>query len=328
MRVSVSLDIVKRAPGSLHGPTVFSIMRNESYFLPFFFAHYRSMGVDHFVIYDDRSDDASGDFLRAQPDCTIVRSDRRFGDVLGVERNGLPLRLPMWLKRELPERMFPGRWVLTVDADEFLILPPGFADLPQMTHFLDDAQRAYLTAPMVDFHAETLDHRNYPRTRSPFSENPYFDVGPYCAWKGGIQPERLPAGVRHRLLTMLKQKYPDQIPLIFGNKRVIAPRNWKVPLLKHGCGIIRIGDHEVSARPTGGEVTAALAHFKFYPDLDAKIATALTERQYFNGSMEYAFLDAAIRLLGGERLVSEKTRRFAGANSLQEAALIQGAAAN
>ena len=53
-----------------------------------------------------------------------------------------------------------------------------------------------------------------------------------------------------------------------------APMAWKTPLLKTGVRIDRNGDHDISVRPSTA-LLGALAHFTFYPGLDAKIATAL-----------------------------------------------------
>jgi len=326
MPKSIKIQVIKRATLSKGGPVLFAIVRNESYFLPFFFPHYRSLGVENFLIYDDNSDDATLDFLHAQPDCLVIGSNRNFGDTFGTDANNVPRRLGAYLKESLPEQLFRGRWVLTVDADEFLILPPGCADLVKLTGILDGIGQPYVTAPMVDFYAETLDDRNYSRTVSPFAANPHFDVGPYYVWQGGVVPSRpagVPGGVHLRLLRMLRERHPEQISLIYGNHPVTIPRSWKVPLLKHGFGITRINDHEISVPPSS-DLAAVLAHFKFHPELDAKIERALKEGQYYNRSMQYLFLQAVTQLLGRERLVTGATRRFAGAPSLEQAGFMRG----
>ena len=60
-----------------------------------------------------------------------------------------------------------------------------------------------------------------------------------------------------------------------------------------------------------------------YPGLDAKIADALAQRQYVNGSMEYEFLRAAIEVFGDESLIGPETRRYYGPSSLERADLIR-----
>ncbi len=321
MSDDITLQIVKAVPATPAGPALFAIVRDENYFLPFFFDHYRALGVELFVIYDDRSGPATVDFLMTQPDCAVLRSDHRFGDTFGKDMFGVERRLPMVLKERAPEAVLPGRWVLTVDADEFLILP---ADCPNLVEFiasLEQIQQPYATAPMVDFYGETLDHRNYARSQDPFAGNPYFDAGPYYQWTGGILPVRLGAGVRTRLLKRMCEEHPDRAARVFGEYGPGMAKSWKVPLLKQGLGVVRMGDHEISVPPSP-EVTAAIAHFKFYPDLDAKIEQALREKQYHGGSLEYGFLKAAIELFGRDSLIAPETRRFDGPESLERAGLL------
>jgi hypothetical protein len=319
MSRTLDLRIVKKA--TTRGLALFTIVRNEDYFLPFFFDHYRSIGIETFLVYDDRSDAPTKAFLNAQADCTILVSEHSFGDDFGVAVTGAPRRLPVVLKESVPPWAFPDRWVLTVDADEFLILPTGLTDLPQLVRRLDQIGQPYLTASMVDFYGPTLNHRNYDRRLSPFAANPFFDAGPYYHWNGKLGPLRIPAGFRHRLLMTLQREHPAEVERIYGDNAYHA-KTWKVPLLKNGAGVDRIEDHEITVPPID-TLTGALAHFKFYPDLDLKIETALSEGQYYNGSQEYAFLRSATRLLGDAPLVGAETRTFDGPHALEQAQLIR-----
>ena len=322
MSQAIKLNFMKRADSTSDGPVVFSVMRNEDYFLPHFFRHYRNLGVTEFLIYDDHSDEPALNFLCSQPDCSVLGSVRQFGDTFGLNGTGVPRRLPHLLKEKVPEALFPGRWVLTVDADEFFIIPSRFDNLLQMIEFLENSNQFYCTAPMVDFYGETLYSRNYSINLDPFIANPNFDAGPYYIWDGGLQPFLIAGGVRYKILRMLLQRHPEVAAAVFGSHFPAAAKYWKVPLLKHGAGILRLGDHEISVAPKC-DVTGALAHFKFYPGLDGKISNALVERQYYHGSVEYAFLDAAIKHLSEVSLVTWETCRFEGAQSLERAQLIR-----
>ena len=48
---------------------LFSTLRNERVRLPFFLRYYRSLGISHFLIVDNNSDDGSREYLAAQPEC-------------------------------------------------------------------------------------------------------------------------------------------------------------------------------------------------------------------------------------------------------------------
>jgi len=321
MPEAIKLDIVKAVPTPENGVVLFILLRDEDYILSFFFDHYRALGVVLFVVYDDRSGAETVDFLMAQADCVVLRSDSAFGDSFGLNAFGGPRRLTAVLKESVPETLFQHRWVLSVDADEFLVLPSGFADLAELIEALDRIEQPYVTAPMIDFYGESLEHRNYDRHLDPFCGNPYFDAGPYYYWIGTLSPVPFMGGIRHRQLRMLCQRHPDRVGAIYGTLLPGPAKSWKVPLLKHGCGIVRIADHEISVAPRA-DLSAAIAHFKFCPDLDAKIERALDEKQYYNSSSEYALLKTAIELMEQESLVAPETRRFEGAQSLERAGLL------
>ena len=316
------VKIVKALSKATAGISLFVMLRDEDYFLPFFFDHYRRLGVEVFLIYDDRSGPAAFDYLMAQPDTVILHSDYRFGDLVAAEATGEARPAQHVLKERLPEIFLPNQWTVHVDADEFMILPSGYGDLTAFVGHLDEIGQPYATAPMVDFYAETLDDRNYPTSLDPFAGNPYFDAGPYYFWIGLNQPISFSAGVRTRLLKRLCESHPDKVLALYGGTFPRPQRQYKSPLLKHGSGVTRAGEHMISVAPRPGDAAAALAHFKFCPNLDEKIAVALSERQHFGSSAEYAFLKAAVDFLGGESLVCPETRRFDGPRSLEEAGLL------
>jgi hypothetical protein len=54
-----------------HDALLFAAMRNEMMRLPFFLQHYRALGVGHFLIVDNDSDDGTERYLSAQPDVSV-----------------------------------------------------------------------------------------------------------------------------------------------------------------------------------------------------------------------------------------------------------------
>jgi hypothetical protein len=317
----LDVQLVKPLVAETDGLALFAMVRDEDYLLPFFFDHYRKLGIERFVIYDDRSTGFTADFLRAQPDCAILTSSHHYAEVMGSDRFGRPQRFHEALKEKVPERLFPDQWVLSVDADEFLVMPSRFGDLHAFIEHLDSIGQPYATAPMVDFYGETLSARNYDPSVDPFTANPYFDVGSYYYWTGALYPAVFGAGLRHRLLRMLCEREVERVNAIYGDSIPSSPSCWKAPLLKSGGGVRRISTHEIDPPPRG-TVSAAIAHFKFHPDLDAKAARALKEGQYFSGSAEYSVLEAAIAAFDEESLIGPETRRFEGPESLEAAGLI------
>jgi hypothetical protein len=102
---------------------------------------------------------------------------------------------------------------------------------------------------------------------------------------------------------------------IYGKDKGTLARTWKVPLIKNGQGVFLVDDHSLNIIP-GLHIKSALAHFKFCPNLDTKIELALLTMAYFNNSMEYRFLRAAIELFDHVSLLSPESRIYTGAESL------------
>ena len=299
------------------GPTLFAMVRNESYLLPHFLRHYRSLGVENFVFYDDHSTDGTLDLLAAQDGCTILTSERGYREVMPDGRS-----FQLHAKRSVPESLGTGRWVLTVDADEFLVLPQCFSTMAELQQYLDARRHRCVFASMVDFYPDRLADRNHPQGMSPFDGSPNFDLDRAFerSWNSPRPRSRF-KGVRARLLAMLEQRDRDAFDRIVKERQYRMTSLWKVPLIKVGCGVTLEAVHEVNVQPPF-DIEVALAHFKFGPDLDARIASALVSRSYFNASVEYEFLKAAVAALEFEPLVYPGSMRYAGPGSLQEAGFV------
>jgi hypothetical protein len=316
------LETVKSGSRSRSGAIVFSIVRDEAYFLPHFLAHYRRLGVEEFCIYADRCSAETLDILNAQADVTILTGAYTYGDVFGHYPNGAPRRLNQKIKETISEEYFPGRWVLVVDADEFLLLPPPLANLNEFVEVLEKTEQVYSFAPMVDFYPESLSQRGYDRELDPFNGAPFFDAGPYHVWPTDQEtPSIFYSGVRERILAALAETYPEEIASIYRGSAVAPALNWKFPLVKQGVGVTRLGAHRISVHATS-RLHCCLAHFKFYPDLDEKIDVALSERQYFAQSLEYRMLRLATARLPHDTLLCERSVRFSGPESLVAADLL------
>ncbi|MEM6577410.1 MAG: glycosyltransferase family 2 protein, partial [Pseudomonadota bacterium] len=91
----------------------FVTLRNEADRLPYFLKHYRALGVDHFLIVDNGSDDGSDQLLLEEPDVSVWSTTASYRDA----RFGMS-----WLTW-LQMKFGSGHWCLTVDCDELLVYP-------------------------------------------------------------------------------------------------------------------------------------------------------------------------------------------------------------
>ena len=74
----IELKISKKGAHDKAGVWLFSMVRNEEYFLPHFLLHYKELGISNFLFYDDHSVDGTMDILSQDGSCTVVTSDHRF----------------------------------------------------------------------------------------------------------------------------------------------------------------------------------------------------------------------------------------------------------
>lgn len=328
----LGIAVHKLAEGDPGGFPLYSIMRNEYYFLPHFLAHYRALGVSCFVILADRCDPEFLGLLEAGNDVSILISRHHgFGDVLGLQKNGRPRRFTSVVKEAVSNDLFHSRWHLVVDADEFLVLPPAFRTIGDYVSALDRAGLSSAFASMIEFYPSTLSKRNFAVSESPFAGSPYFDEGPLFIVDDDGNFPNVGGGVRSRLLHLIRTRLAetatrDQIALSEHNGALL----YKFPLLKASGPIGRRGDHRVTAvhpdrskRRQFSELTyrfrCALAHFKFYPELDRKLEMAIAGGEYSRMSIEYRWLKLLIQTSETAELSFEGTRTYRSPDDLVEA---------
>lgn len=312
-KTSIKIRTVKRArtPG---GIASFSLVYNEDWFLPHFLEHHRALGVKHFIFYDDSSTDSTREILMAQEDCTIlVAADPD----APRPRLGLVQRI---LGNFALSSYRPGTWALHLDVDELVIPPTGFSTLDEVTRFLDDRQLNFAMSAMVDFYPDRLSHRFFDPL-GPLQGSRWFDPDPVFKWfPDRPRPRIVAAGPRPRLLRRLAKEYPEKIAEIYGDKPYRVAKTWKVPLIKAGSGILRTDPHSINIKMEPPQhIQLGLAHFKFYPGLDARVQNALDRQGYFQASVEYRFLRNILDLFPDEKLTFERSMEYRSPADLERA---------
>jgi hypothetical protein len=296
--------------------SVFSIVRNELFFLPHFLRHYRNLGVRDFLFLDDRSTDGTLEFLLSQDDCTVMQANLAFGDPYEGKRFGVAS------KTLLPRQLLQGRWVLSVDADEFLLLPSGFATIDALTSALQNNGLKAARALMFDFFPPSLRSLDdAPAQSNPFDLCQYFDAWETVDWPNhAIQPVRLSNGdgVRPRMFARLRAT--SEAIRDFPSSYKVASM-YKVPLVFWTADTAMLTSHH-SNEPASDKIQLALAHFKFVPGYKARIAGALATKAYWQDSIEYRFLDIASRELIDWPLEGPRTRRFDSPMTLEDLGLL------
>ncbi len=262
---------------------VFSTLRNERLRLPWFLTYYRNLGVTHFLIVDNGSDDGSADYLAAQPDVSLWRATDSY------KRARFGMDWVNWLLA----RHGHGRWCLTVDPDEFFVYP--FCDtrpLRALTDWLDASSIRSFSAMLLDMYPKgPLDAAVYAEGQDPFEIAAWFDSGNYTISRNPLYHNLwIQGGPRARTF--------------FADRPERAPALNKIPLVKwHRSYAYASSTHMLLPRGLnatydewGGEkASGVLMHAKFLNTFPAKAAEELSRRQHYANSHEYRAYDAGMR---------------------------------
>lgn len=281
----------------------FATVRNEGLRLPYFMDHHRALGVDHFLIVDNASDDGSADWLADQPDVSLWTT----GHGYKASRFGVD-----WLT-VLMRRYGHGHWCLTLDADEiFVFAYHDRRSLRALTDWLDFQGRSSMGALMLDLYPQgQLGQTTYAPGQDPTEALPWFDAGNYVITRQPkLQNLWVQGGVRARAF--------------FASEPRRAPTLSKVPLVRwHRSYAYVSSTHSLLPRRLnhvydrgGGEApTGVLLHTKFLPNIIAKSREEKDRRQHFENSTLYqGYYDD---LIGDPTLWNERSVRFAGWEQLE-----------
>ena len=262
-------------PSDPRAVLVFVTLRNERVRLPYFLKYYRELGVAHFLIVDNGSDDGSRDYLAGQPDVSLWTTNASYGGAaFGMD----------WMNALL-NRHARGRWALTVDIDEFFVYP--FCDsrpLPALTDWLTDAGLRSFGTLLLDVYPKGPVARSICREgQNPLELACWFDAANYT----------ISRNPKYRNLWI--QGGP-RARAFFADDPWKAPALNKIPLVRWQRGQVYISStHMLLPRGLnlvydtwGGEkASGCLMHAKFLASLSDKAQEELARGEHYADSREY-----------------------------------------
>lgn len=292
-------------PGAI---LLFSTMRNEAQRLPYFLTHYRNLGVDHFLIVDNGSDDATRDLLAGQNDVSL------WGTAHSYKQARFGIDWLTWLQA----RHGHGHWCLSVDADELLIYPfHETRPLPALTGWLDANGQTAFGAMMLDLYPKgPLQEARHAPGQNPVEVLNWFDSGNYTIrrqapmgnlWiQGGVRMRRFFANEPRRAPTL------NKVPLVRWNRRYAYVSSTHSALPRH---LNHVYDTE------GGErLSGILLHTKFLPSVVERSREEKQRREHFaNSSLYDHYYDS---LMTSPDLWCEHSSRFIGWRQLEAMGLM------
>ena len=254
---------------------LFSTLRNERIRLPYFLKYYRALGVDHFVLVDNGSEDGTRDYLAQQPDVSL------WSATAGYRQSRFGMDWLMLLLR----RYGTGNWCLTVDVDEFLIYP--FCEtrpLRALTDWLDASSTRTFSSMILDMYPKgSMRDQPYREGQDPFEIAEFFDSGNYTISRNWPYNNLwIQGGPRARIY--------------FNDDPTTAPAMNKIPLVKWDTSYAYVSStHMMLPRglnlvydESGGEKpSGCLLHAKFLDTFAAKAEEELRRGQHYAESHEY-----------------------------------------
>ncbi len=254
---------------------VFSTFRNEDVRLPYFLDYYRNMGVSHFLMVDNNSDDGGREYLSEQPDVSLWTTGASY------KKSRFGVDWLNWLQMKYGH----NHWCLVVDPDEFLVYP--FCDtrpIQALTDWLDASGLRSFGAMLLDMYPKGgLAAQPYGRGQNPLEIANWFDSGNYSISRN---PEYrnlwIQGGPRARAF--------------FADTPAAAPALNKIPLVKWDRRFAYVSStHMLLPRGLnltydewGGEkASGILLHTKFLDTFSAKAEEELNRGQHYANSQEY-----------------------------------------
>lgn len=315
-RVKVEMKRVVHAP-ELHPVTVrkealakaryvlITTLRNEALRLPYFFDYYRKLGIEHFIVVDNESDDNVHELVRPMTDVSIwiakgSYKKARFGIV--------------WMNHLL-SKYCSGKWILNADADEFLVyLDQDKHDLPALAHKLEREGVQGLATFMVDMYSDrSVGETSYRAGQDPLEVCPFFDPYGYAeSVESPLSVKFVRGGPRNRVFVTRMEDSPWLQKTVF--------IKWK----RHFAfiqGAAALWPPNL-ADPTYAEqrgMPSALLHFKFLPEFLEKVAEEKARQQHCN---DYNNYQAAIDEGKPLSFMYEGSRRYRDWTTLEEAGLL------
>ncbi|MBT9383896.1 glycosyltransferase family 2 protein [Pseudooceanicola sp. CBS1P-1] len=287
---------------------LFCVLRNESLRLPQFLAHYRALGVAHFLIVDNASTDGSAALLARQPDVSLWYSGASYRRA----RFGIN-----WLNHLLG-RYGHGHWCVIADADELLdYAGSDHRRLPALAARLEARGQMVMGAFLLDlFPKGRLGLRTYQAGRDPLEVLTQFDPGPFRARRQAPMGNLwLQGGTRDRVFFA---DQPARAPTL--NKLPFLRWDRRYAFVNSSHSILPPGLNAFYSGPGGPFFNGVLLHTKFLPDVLDRAREDLCRSQHFNSPDLYRDYYEAI--LKAPDLSCPDTLRFAGTGGLVRIGLI------
>ncbi len=252
-------------------------LRNERKRLPYFLDYYRKLGINHFLVIENGSDDDSREFLEQQADVSLWSTPASY------KRAAYGVHWMNYLLRKYAV----GHWILCVDVDEFFVYPHcDTRPLSALTDWLDACSIRSFGTMLLDMYPKgKIETASYTEGDDPVSVTPYFDAGNYSfSMNAKYKNLWIQGGPRQRVF--------------FADKPSFGPALNKIPLVKWSRGntfvssthvILPRSLNVVYATNGGQMISGCLLHAKFIDSFAQLAGNKALRKQHYADGREYRF---------------------------------------
>ncbi|MCY4044376.1 MAG: sulfotransferase [Cellvibrionales bacterium] len=283
-----------------HDIPLFTVLRNEMPMLPAFFDYYRKLGVTHFIIVDNDSDDGSFQWLSSQADVYLYHTRASYkSSCYGIR----------WING-LMNLHAQDQWAIYVDVDEYMVLPDACdQSVGALIQALGDEQSEALTGFMIDMFSKTLQEaKGFKGGDNPLDYAPYFDNAYQQTGHWHAPFVEVYGGFRKRF--------------VWENKKRGNPLT-KTPLVKVGKVQFLSSSHVITPAKVAS-ASVGLLHFKFLGDAEDKFSEEISRNEHACINEEYQrYLDAMQATGEKDSLLVDASVHFENAGQLETLGLIR-----
>jgi hypothetical protein len=247
---------------------LFATVRNEIERLPHFLNHYRTLGVSHFLIVDNVSDDGSKAFLEGQPDVSLWETYASY------RKSRFGLDWITWLQIKHAH----GHWCVTADADELLdYVGSDEMKLPELGAALEHAGQHAFGALLLDLYPKGQIGSENTDGDDPLSTLRWFDASQYRATRqrpmGNLWVQ---GGARERVFF---SENPNQSPTL--NKLPFVKWNRRFSYVNSTHSMLPPKLNFSYDGPGDNRPSGVLLHTKFLPSIVSKSETERQRAEHF-----------------------------------------------
>jgi glycosyltransferase involved in cell wall biosynthesis len=283
-----------------HGPlergsiVAATVVRNERSLVSSFLAHYRSLGVSRFLIVDNGSSDGTLDIIKAAPDVDLWTTSASYA---AANQGRLWIDGLLWSRAR-------RRWILQVDADEFLVFVGMYkGGLRRLIGQLEWRRQRRLFAPMLDVYSDQpIRDTTIEMVGDPLSICNWFD-GDAESTETNERGKWVVGGARRRLF--------------FADEPERAPLLSKYPLVYYDKHTTFVDVHTPSPyRRNFLKPYGRLLHIKLHSGFDSGARRAVAEKQHWENSIEYRRYLEVLSASPQLKAHFPKSRRYDGPESV------------